>query len=410
MYNNYNPRARKMQGDKTNKIRRNMKIAAITAEFNPLHNGHLRLIEKARSLSPDILLVILNGEVTQRGELALLDKYTRARHAVTAGADVVIELPQIFGAACAERFADAAVKLLSHIPAEERILLFGSEEGELLPLENAAEILSEEPVELSVDLRELMDMGFSYPAARAEAFAQYTKQRGIPVADLTKPNNILAIEYLRAILTRGGVTPYTIKRSGDYHDDAIEITEPSASAIRSSLREEKYEEALAALPDFVRKDAENAPKTDDLSPIVLYKLGELSPRDLAKIADVSEGIENRILRLAKENCDLDSLVKAVSTKRYTESRVRRILISALLGIDKKRFESAIDEPPYYKVLAVKKERTDILSHLSKAGRLLTGEEEARESNLPSAVIDAKAHDLYRVAKRTLTEDGMLLLS
>ena len=409
MYNNYNPRARKLQGETLKKIRRNMKIAAITAEFNPLHNGHLRLIEKASSLSPDILLVILNGDVTQRGELPLFDKYTRAKHAVKAGADVVIELPQIFGAACAERFADAAVKLLSHIPAEERILLFGSEEGEITPLENAAKILSEEPIELSVELRELMDMGFSYPQARAEAFAAYTKQRGIPVADLTKPNNILAIEYLRSIRKRKGVTPYTLKRSGDYHDENIDQEEPSASAIRASLGEDREKEALAALPPYVREDAENAIVTDDLSPILLYKLGELTPSELTNVADVGEGIENRILRLAKENCDLDSLVKAVSTKRYTESRVRRILIGALLGIDKSTFEKAIDEPPYYKVLAVKKEKTEVLSHLSKAGTLLTGEQEARESGIPTARIDYKAHELYRIAKRQATEDGMLIL-
>ena len=160
MYNNYNPRARKKQGETSNKIHRVMKIIAVTAEFNPLHNGHLRLMEKARSLSPDLFVAILNGDFTQRGELALLDKYTRAKHALIAGADIVIELPQLFGAACAERFADAAVKLLSAIPAEERVLAFGSEEGDLKPLQNAADILADEPMELSVDLRELMDMGF----------------------------------------------------------------------------------------------------------------------------------------------------------------------------------------------------------------------------------------------------------
>ena len=398
-----------MQGETTNKIERIMKIAAITAEFNPLHNGHLRLIEKARSSSPDILLVILNGDVTQRGELALLDKYTRAKHALMAGADAVIELPQIFGAACAERFGDAAVKLLAHIPAEERTLFFGSEEGEITPLLNAAKILSEEPIELSVDMRELMDMGFSYPAARAEAFATYTKERGITVADLTKPNNILAIEYLRAIDKRGGVTPYTLKRTGNYHDDEIDTAEPSASAIRAAAFSEKREEALAALPHYVAEDVLAASDKDSLSPILLYRLCTMTAEELERIADVNEGIENRILRLAKESADLSSLVKAVSTKRYTESRVRRILVNALLGVDKETFAAAIDEEPYYKVLGVKKERTDLLSLLSRAGTLLTGEEEAKECGIPSAMIDAKAHDLYRVAKATELEDGMLIL-
>ena len=386
-----------------------MKIVAITAEFNPLHNGHLRLLQKAKALSPDILLVILNGDLTQRGELALQDKYTRAKHAMLAGADAVIELPQMYGVACAERFADAAVKLLAALPAKEKVLAFGSEEGSLAPLENAAKILSDEPVELSVDLRELMDMGFSYPAARAQAFAAYTEQKGIAVADLTKPNNILAIEYLKAILKRGGVTPYTVKRSGDYHGDGIDNAEPSASALRAALCSEKKKEVLVALPAFVAEDLKDFDDTNYLSPLLLYRLSEMTAAELRDVADVSEGIENRILRLAKECADADSLIKAVSTKRYTESRVRRILANALLRVDQDTFESGIDAAPYYKVLAVKKQRTDILSLFSRAGIVLTGEEEAKQSGIPSAVIDAKAHELFRVAKAADLEVGMILL-
>ena len=409
MYNNYTPRAGKRQGETSNKIKRVMKIVAVTAEFNPLHNGHLRLLEKAKSLSPDVLLVILNGNFTQRGELALVDKYSRAKHAMLAGADAVIELPQMYGVACAERFADAAVKLVAALPAEEKILAFGSEEGELVPLENAANVLSEEPEELSLNLRELMDMGLSYPAARAQAFAAYTQEKGIAVSDLTKPNNILAIEYLRAIKKRGGVTPYTVKRSGNYHGDKIDSAEPSASALRAALCSERKEEALAALPAFVKEDLKDYEGKNYLSPLLLYRLSEMTAAELRDVADVSEGIENRILRLAKECADAEALVKAVSTKRYTESRVRRILANALLRVDQDTFECGIDAAPYYKVLAVKKQRTDILSLFSRAGTLLTGEQEAKESGIPSAVIDAKAHDLYRVATAAELEDGMILL-
>ena len=409
MYNNYTPRAGKRQGETSNKIKRVMKIVAVTAEFNPLHNGHLRLLEKAKELKPDILLVILNGDVTQRGALALFDKYTRAKHALMAGADLVVELPQIFGVACAERFADAAVKLLAALPAEEKVLAFGSEEGELLPLENAAGILSEEPAELSADLRDLMDMGFSYPAARAQAFASYTEQKGIRVADLTKPNNILAVEYLSAIRKRGGVTPFTVKRTGDYHDEKINEAEPSASAIRAAVAAGKTEEVASALPSYVREDLKNFEDRDYLSPILLYRLSEMTAAELRDVADVSEGIENRILRLAKECADTDALVKAVSTKRYTESRVRRILLNALLRVDKDTFDCAIEDAPYYKVLGVKKKKTDILSLLSRAGTVLTGEEEAKQSGIPSAVVDAKAHELFRVAKATDLEEGMILL-
>lgn len=375
-----------------------MKIAAVTAEFNPLHLGHLRLLEKAKEFSPDFLLVILNGSVTQRGDLALLDKYARARHALLAGADAVIELPQIFGAACAERFSDAAVKLLSALPAEEKILLFGSEEGDLTPLQNAATVLSKEPEELSLCLRELLDMGLSYPAARAQAFTDYAAEKKIPVADLTKPNNILAIEYLRAIEKRGGVTPFTLKREGAYDAECVEKNAPSASAIRRTLSEGKKEDAVAALPEFVSADLPES-VTDDLSPILLYHLSLTNERTLSHVADVTEGIENRILRLARECADAESLVKAVSTKRYTEARVRRILIRSLLGISQDLFNREINAQPYYKVLGVKKERTDLLSLFARAGAVLTGEQEAKESGIASAVIDKKAYDLYRVAKK-----------
>ena len=385
------------------------KIAAITAEFNPLHNGHLKLIERAKALSPDLLIVILNGDFTQRGSIALLDKYTRARHAILAGADLVLELPQVFGAACAERFADGAVKLLAGIPAKEKILAFGSEEGDLALLENAARILEEEPIEVSVDLKELMDMGFSYPVARARAFEAYAAAKGIKTADLTAPNNILAIEYLRSIKKRGGVTPFTVKRTGAYDATTLDPEEPSASAIRAALSTEDEAKALACLPAFVADDLAE-PQKDGLSPILLFKLSQMTAKELRAIADVKEGIENRILRLARESADAESLVKAVSGKRYTEARIRRILTNATLGVSESLLKKAVAEPPYYKVLALKKERTDALSHLSKAGRLLTGEEEARQSGIDAAVIDAKAHDLYRIAKGLPDlDDGMLLV-
>jgi len=386
-----------------------MKIVAITAEYNPLHIGHLRLISEAQGLQPDLLVVILNGSVMQRGELPLFDKYTRAGQAIKAGADLVLELPQIFGASCAERFADAAVKLLAGIKAEEKILAFGSEEGDLTKLENAAKLLSMEPEEVSGEIRELLDMGCSYPVARAQAFRAYAAAKGIDIADLTLPNNILAIEYLRAIRKRGGVTPFTLPRNGNYHDQSISETAPSASAIRQAIKEGRKEEILSALPPFMAKEIEKA-RDNHLSPLLLYRLTEISAKGLSRVPDVSEGLENRILRLAKECGDADTLVKETAGKRYTESRVRRILIQALLGVDRILFESEIDAPPYYKVLAIKKECTDALSLLSRSGKLLTGESEAKESGIASAVIDSKAHDIYRIATgASELDNGMIVL-
>lgn len=388
-----------------------MKIAAVTAEFDPLHNGHLHLLSEIReNIRPDILLVILGGDFTQRGKLAFFDKYTRAKHAVTAGADLVIEMPQIFASSCAERFADAAVKLLAALDADEKYICFGSESGDLTAIENAARILNEEPESMSDEIRALLDMGCSYPVARAQAFLHYAEEHDIVIADPTLPNNILAIEYVRSALRRGGITPFTVRRKGNYHDDTIDPSAPSASAIRHAVENGSTAEIYGkALPAFVLDDVK-AVGSDHLSPLLLYRLLTMSPEGLKRINDVSEGIENRILRLAKEAKNADDLVRNVSSKRYTEARISRILACALLGITKQLFENEIHADPYYKVLAVKRARTDILSLLSHSGKVLTGETEAKESGIPSAEIDAKAHEIYAIVKESPNiESGMLLL-
>ena len=385
-----------------------MKIAAITAEFNPMHNGHARLLREVRaSLSPDILAMILGGDLTQRGEAAILDKYTRAKHAVLGGADVVLELPQIFACACAERFADGAVHILSSLEADEKYVCFGSECGDLTKITNAARILSNEEAEMSAEIHALLDMGCSYPVARAQAFKSYADAHSIPVADLTLPNNILAVEYVRSALKRQ-VTPFTIKRTGDYKDETIDNASPSASAIRRAFL--RGEPCFDALPPYVAEDLRHAPTVDLISPLVLYRLRNMSTEGLKRISDVSEGLENRIMRALSDSANLSELIRNVSTKRYTASRVARILVSALLGVSKTIFESAVEEAPYYKVLAVKKTRTDILSHLSKTGVVLTGESEAKESGILRAEFDAKAHEIYAIAKESPDLDtGMILV-
>ena len=388
-----------------------MKIAAVTAEFDPLHNGHLHLLSEIReNLRPDVLLVILGGDFTQRGNLAFSDKYTRAKHAVLAGADLVLELPQIFACSCAERFADGAVKLLSAVTAEEKYVCFGSESGDLTRIENAARILNEEPTEMSDEMHALLDMGCSYPVARAQSFLHYAEERGIQIADPTLPNNILAIEYVRSALRRGGVTPYTVRRSGDYHGEKIDPSAPSASAIRSAIKggasAEVYKDAV---PSYVADDIAET-RADHLSSLILYRLSTMSAEGLKRINDVSEGIENRILRLAKESRNTEELIRNVSTKRYTEARISRILACSLLGVTKQLFTAEIDAEPYFKVLAVKRTRTDFLSLLSRSGKVLTGETEARESGIAAAEIDAKAHEIYAIAKESPDlESGMLLL-
>ena len=405
------PREGKKQEYKGNNIAEFMKIAFITAEFNPLHNGHIKLLTEVRDrLRPDSVCVILNGDVTQRGSLALSDKYTRARHALTAGADIVVELPQIFGVSCAERFADGAIKIAAAVKNEEKVVCFGSECGSLPLIENAAKLSAEEPEEISLAIRDLLDMGFSFPVARAQAFREYAERNGITIPELTSPNDVLAIEYVRAAKRRGEFEFFALPRKGDYKALSLSDELPSSGAIRNALIEKKTEEIARAVPPYVLSDLLALPDQNAFSALILYKLANMSAEGLKRIADVTEGIENRILRLAKDATNAEELVRTAATKRYSEARVRRILANALLGVGKTFFESEIDAAPYFKILGVKKDRTDLLSLFSKYGKILTGEEEAKTCGDKSAAICALSHEIYLVSKGLpLSGGGMLLL-
>ena len=388
-----------------------MKIAFITAEFNPLHNGHIKLLTEVKNrLTPDAICVILNGDITQRGSLALLDKYARARHALIAGADIVIELPQIFGVSCAERFADGAIKIAAAVKGEEKVVCFGSECGDLPLIENAARLSAEEPEEISLAIRDLLDMGFSFPVARAQAFRDYAEKNGIEIPELTSPNDVLAIEYVRAAKKRGDFSFFLVPREGDYKALSLNGELPSSGAIRNALKDKKTDELSQAVPPYVLSDLLTLPDQDAFSALILYKLANMSAEGLKRIADVTEGIENRILRLSKDATNAEELVRAAATKRYSEARVRRILANALLGVNKTFFESEIDADPYFKVLGVKKDRTDLLSLFSKYGKILTAEAEAKTCGDKSAAICALSHDIYLISKGLpLSGGGMLIL-
>ncbi len=387
-----------------------MKIAFITAEFDPLHNGHVRLInEVKKNLCPNALVVILNGDISQRGSLALSDKYTRAKHALQAGADIVIELPQIFGVSCAERFADGAVKLAAAVKNCEKVLCFGSECGDEQSIANAAALSSEEPEEVSLAIHDLLDMGCSFPIARAQALSDFARKKGLKIPDLTSPNDVLAIEYMRAAKKSGDFSFFVLARKSDYKADSLNAALPSSRAIRNALREGKTDALSSAVPSFVLPDLLTLQRDDAFSSLLLYKLANMSAEGLKRVADVTEGIENRILRLSKEAATADDLVRSVATKRYSEARVRRILANALLGVNKTFFESEIDADPYYKVLGVRKDRTDLLSLFGKSGKVITGEEEAKASGNRSAEICALSHAIYCISRSLpLSNGGMLL--
>lgn len=226
-----------------------LKTIGIVTEYNPFHKGHAYMIEEAKRKSgADRVVVVMSGSFVQRGEPAIFDKWTRAEAALLNGADLVLELPVLFAAANAETFARAAVRILEESGIVD-ILCFGSESGDLYSMQEAAKLMVNETEEFQKLLKEQLDEGLSYPAARAKALETVSH---ISSEILSRPNHILGLEYLKA-LDKYNCTmkPMTIKREGDYNSPSLAMEEgyASAAAIRKALAEDRSTEAMTQLPE-----------------------------------------------------------------------------------------------------------------------------------------------------------------
>ena len=359
-----------------------MKICAIICEYNPFHNGHLYQLNAARERSnADAVLCLMSGNFVQRGESAVMDKYTRARHAVQAGADIVVELPTVFATSNAELFAKGAVKLLSSIP-EVTDLCFGAENANKTAFILAARALNNEPKEVSEKIKTAVSSGTSYAKARANAWAGF-----LPLDLLCSPNNILGLEYTRALLeTNSDIQILPVSRiGGGYHDKNLSEEYSSASAIRTAI--ENGQSVSNTLPPFVEKDI---PKTlcSQLEILEKYAILSSTAEEIARVCDCTEGLENAFKKAAENPA---SLMESLTSARYTSSRIRRIALQHLLDIDELLIRDSLSSPLYLRVLAAKKERTDLLSALGKS----------------SYSVIARAHDeneLTGIAKQCFERD------
>ncbi len=334
-----------------------MKICAIICEYNPFHNGHLWHIEQARALSrADAVLCVMSGNFVQRGESAVMDKYTRAKHAVLAGADVVIELPTVFATANAELFAKGAVKLLSSIPAVDT-LCFGAENADKLSFVSAARYLNDEPKSISDKIKELTATGISYAKARAQAWAGF-----IPFDILSSPNNILGLEYAKALLAlKSGISILPVQRQGaGYSDSLLQENFSSATAIRQAIKNGKRVDGN--LPNFVVRYLPEHVESS-LEALEKYALLSRTTEEIASVCDCTEGLENALKRVAGTG---EPLVEALTSARYTSSRIRRIALQNLLQIDENLIRNSLESPLYLRVLAINKEKSEVLSAISES--------------------------------------------
>ncbi len=333
---------------------------AIIAEYNPFHNGHSLNIKKAREITDcRNIIVIMSGNFVQRGEPAVLDKVVRTRQALENGVDMVLELPVEYATGAADVFANAAIEILdkSNIVSS---LFFGSEEGNTERLEAVADIFANETEYFRQILSENLSKGLSYPAAREKAAERIL---GYDISFINNPNNILAIEYIAALKRRNSaIKPYTMKRKANgYNQTELSGSISSAAAVRKELLSGNVPKS--ALPQNTLKDYKDIryPVLDDYSDIFAYLLRTKTGEELSRIADMTEGLENRFLKY-KDIKKISDMTDAVKTKRYTHTKLKRAVLHTVLGITKDMQQRP---PAYIRVLGVREEKSFLYSQLAK---------------------------------------------
>lgn len=329
-----------------------MNICGIICEYNPFHNGHKHHIEETKkSFGATHIAAVMSGNFTQRGDVAIVDKYKRTETALKNGVDLVIELPAAYALGSAEQFAQGAVYLLNALGCVD-MLSFGSESGNIDALKEAAGavIYTQE----SEEFHNLMKNGLTYPAALQKAMEKFYTDDVIE--NLASPNNTLAIEYIKALDEIGSfIKPVTVKRHIAPHDSNIDQNSDilSASQIRKMILEKEDISKYAPPCDY-----SNTASVSNIEIAVLSKIRAMSKSEIEKTPNVLMGLENRIVRAASVASSLNELYFLVKTKRYTLARIRRIILSAFLGITKNDLKI---KPSYVRILGMNSKGKEILS-------------------------------------------------
>ena len=356
-----------------------MKIVGILCEYNPLHLGHAKQISRIREQSgPDTAVVcLMSGDFVQRGHPAVFDKMVRAKAALQAGADLVLELPVQYALSSAEGFADGAVSILGTFCDE---MSFGAEhpDREAL-LATASALLSPAFPE---HLRRHLDAGLSFPAARAMALADMGTDNSL----LTSPNDILAVEYCKAIRSRGcAMLPAPIRREGGYHDDRPDPENPSATALRALIENGKNFRSYVPTDTF-----ENAPvhalKHGERA--VLSKLRTMTDAEFEALPYGSEGLWRKLMHESRRQCRLEDILTAVKSKRYTRTRLDRMVLCAFLGLTA---EDLASPAPYVRCLGFSQRGREVL-RMAKAQLPIYNVGERVDS--PQWAIEQRCTDLY----------------
>lgn len=345
-----------------------MKIAGIIAEYNPFHNGHALHVEKTRAATKaDYVVAVMSGAFTQRGEVALVDKWRRARMALGSGVDMVVELPAMYAVRPAQIFARGGVSLMQALGVH--VISFGAETGDMAQLTQMARLMADEPPALRARIRARLDAGQSHARARGEAVAEMLS---IAPEQVNRPNTALALEYLVANerLDRP-MEAVAIAREGDYHDLALgEIA--SASAIRGAAKARGVQAVEGSMPPHAHALLAEAPALaaqERLDALLLDRLRTMERAQIAALPDVNEGLEMRIARYAREAASREELMALVKCKRYTMARISRVLTYALLGLTADLAAPYERGAPYARVLGFRQSARPLIRHMQQVAAL-----------------------------------------
>ncbi len=393
-----------------------MKTVGIIAEYNPFHNGHAYQIRKAKELTKaDYCIVVMSGDFVQRGAPALMDKYLRAESALRNGADLVLELPVCYALSSAEIFARGAVSLLDRLGVVDS-LCFGSECGDInILMEFAKELLHETTVFKESLAREMRD-GHTYPQARNTALEASAPRLTAYTHVLTNPNNILGIEYCKALLSlESKIVPCTVKRAGaSYHDNSLETNFCSAMAIRESLRRAGASDGLAKqIPAVSLKLMEDAYLKsypvfpDDLSLLVHYSLLSHEASGFTSYPDIDRELSDRILKFLPRYRDFRSFCDQLKSKNRTYTRISRSLLHVLLDIREDDLTCYLKEGPafYARMLGFRESAAPLLSGIKKQtkipllSKLADAEKQLAQTGLSMLKKDVYASHVYQSVVR-----------
>ena len=404
------------------------KVVGIIAEYNPFHNGHSYHIQNAKAQTgADFVVAVMTGNFTQRGNTSVINKWEKTKMALNGDADLVIELPTIYSVSSAENFASGAVKILNELGIVDTIS-FGMEANDVSTLNNIANVLVNEPPEYKAILEHELGKGNSFPKARENALMMYLNDIKRYANVVKGSNNILAIEYLKALKKqKSSIVPFGVKREKVYYNSTKIIDEyASATGIRNLLLHNQLEEVRKVVPaksySILLNNLRQGTYVLDIiayNDEIIYKLRSMTVKQIANLPDVSEGLEYLIKEVSNKTNNLIELINGIKSKRYTQTRIQRILLYALLGITKKDMEMSKKITPYIRVLGCSEKGKILLSQINSKAKVITSLKKYEVSNKNKRFcigkqkalnrmleIDKMATDIYTIGYKKDSKAGL----